>query len=175
MERGLICNQRTVLAIQAGATQTRVPMKKQPKYVEVGLSDEANPGDIAIEDGRVWVCSSYSVRIPDAIKWRYARSPFGVPGDRLYVKTKFKIWNEPHFNRTWLTFPTELGLQGKSLTVHGPIRYKNGREMADGWHAGSQLPRYAAPVILLVKRVWVEQTEGVWEWCCEYEKLSDNS
>lgn len=154
-EKGLLCNERTVLAIQARKqTQDRRPLKRQPDYID-SLPSTALPGEVAIVDGVVWVCSQYSQRLPDAIKWRYLPSPFGIPGTRLYVRETWKacgsslppqqtlVRYKADNDTAWLESPDP------PKTCSGP------------WRPSIHMPRWASRINLLVKRVWVELVKDI--------------
>jgi len=151
-ERGLICNQRTVLAILAGATQDRRPIK----------------GDVAgaAGDGR-----SFQACYQDGTSSQVF-SPFGVPGDRLYVRETMQCIREMETGGIY--YDTIYSANGEHFKGHerGEVQCDDWFEAyRDWWNAGKEsrfipsihMPRWASRINLLVKRVWVERVQDISE------------
>ncbi len=145
--RGLICNERTVLAILAGKqTQDRRPLKQQPHpdFLARGLVNA-----VVQDDGKIrWFMAD---GLSEETNFK---SPFGVPGDRLYVREAFSI--VPLANN-----------EGGQCELVGPIYRADGEsafdtmpaewEFCGKWTPSIHMPRKFSRITLLVKRVWIER------------------
>ena len=127
-ERGMIFNTEMVKAILEGRkTQTRRPVKPQP-------SGEFCRYDLYIKGQALW--SSGDVR----------HSPFGIPGDRIYVREtwcKMKTASRPEDNRIHY-----LASAGKNNFL---------------WRPSIHMPREAARLFLEITDVRVERVRDISE------------
>jgi len=134
-ERPILFNDEMVRAILDGRkTQTRRPVKPQPGheyYLSLGPT------------GRGWVWSDGQAGNPcEPHCCHEMESPFGVAGDRLWVRECWAIgtsWAECDYRAT-----NERGYAGK-------------------WTPSIHMPRSASRLNLLVKRVWVERVRDISE------------
>lgn len=149
-DRPILFNADMVRAILRGAkTQTRRPVKPQR-----WLSDA--PCRFAVRDG--------SFFDPDGNDYR---SPFGAPGDRLYVR---ETWCRHNRDLSGVVYRADLASEEVSLRAE---RNANGSVL---WRPSIHMPKWAARIWLKVERVWVErvqdiseedaQAEGFERWTC---------
>jgi hypothetical protein len=126
-ELPILFNDEMVRAILDGRkTQTRRPVKPQP--------NPNHEGPFLISNGGWVTCENEP---PDRLKCYPLKSPFGQPGDLLYVR------------ETWATCYANQ----KPYYIY--------REECDGgsraWRASIHMPKKAVRIWLKVGRVWVER------------------
>ena len=139
-ERPIIMTSESVRAILDGRkTQARMVMKPQPElrcnFYEFG--------------GAGWSCSITSITPINGHSLYYA-CPYGVPGDRLWVREKFKIG------------------QGRSIVYFDtPSRWAEGMS----WKPSIFMPRWASRITLEVVNVRVEQLTDISDSDCYAEGI----
>ena len=146
----ILMNGEMVRAHMAGRkTQTRRPVKPQPP---AGFNDpwQGHNGQWFVMDGR-----------PGArLDSHPLRSPFGRPGDTLWVREMFAA------------FTGGSGEHGEYDEAEGPLcdeRSYTFAYRADGtsrparWRPSIHMPRAASRITLNVKRVWVERVQDIAE------------
>ncbi|HBM2806306.1 hypothetical protein M7982_23720 [Enterobacter hormaechei subsp. xiangfangensis] len=135
IERGMIFNGEMVRAILDGRkTQTRRVMKPQPD--EDGLAKVINGP---------WVDTSE----------RIYRCPFGVPGDRIWVR---ETWAEAGASAP------DLKLYRANYPAHVPTHYENVPPAEDvRWTPSIHMPRWASRILLEITDVRVEQLKSISE------------
>lgn len=176
-ERPILFSGPMVLAILAGTkTQTRRIIKPQP----VG-------GDRIHESEDGWVVG----RMRDSENaWGELRCPYGVPGDRLWVRETWRIgaWDENEgriaidyvdgsdkhwrsdptdedgekFNRLWQGSCDELHRKGISADSDGQYQWKPG-DSPLRWRSGRFMPRWASRITLEVTEVRVQRLQEISE------------
>lgn len=145
-ERPMPFNAEMVRAILAGdKTQTRRPIKNAPAWAKCVFTDG---------NGRFYFHTS-----PDGIGslTKLIKSPFGRPGDRLWVREKFAAPKRfDHLSPralqqdsiipqlTYFARPTESKVAGVGKT-----------------RLSRHMPRLCSRIDLLVKRVWVERVQDI--------------
>lgn len=152
-ERPILFNGEMVRAILDGRkTQTRRPIKPQPP---VGFDDprQGHDGQWFVMDGR-----------PSALLASYPlRSPFGKPGDTLWVRETFLD-----------LCPPEDGEPGEAIYREGEKLSRDGSPMWweeewTGWRPSIHMPRWASRTTLTVKRVWVGRVQDITDEAVEAE------
>lgn len=146
-ERGMIFNGEMVRAILDGRkTQTRRIMKPQPD--EDGLAKIINGP---------WVDTSE----------RIYRCPFGVPGDRIWVR---ETWAEAGASAP------DLKLYRANYPAHVPTHYENVPPAEDvRWTPSIHMPRWASRILLEITDVRVEQLNDISEEDARSEGISGSS
>lgn len=156
-EHPILFNGEMVNAILDGRkTQTRRPLKPQPP------EDFEDP--CQGRDGHWFV---FDNRPPDILDSYPLRSPFGQPGDALWVRETWRPVVEG-WHSYW-----EFAADGTSKAMHGhddvlhlkrvALRF-HGADKArhsEAWHPSTQMPRAASRLTLTVKRVWVERVQSI--------------
>jgi len=143
-----------VLAILDGSkTQHRVVVKPQPQIVS---SNDASWRD---DKSDLWRNSA-----------QYARdcSPFGVPGDLLWVRETFSAWHGgmTDCGEEWDEVEGPLSEWGPHSDVHGvpTIEYAADRKRsATRWRPSIHMPRWASRITLRVVSVRVERLQDISE------------
>jgi len=168
-DRPIIMARGPMLNLLAGRkTQTRRPVRKSWDDVTIAKPDPHRGGGmvevntLASIAGRVeWPC------VEDQHgDWHLLRSPFGVPGDRLWVRETWARYYEPGRGETIFDYRAD----------HNPEpRYPAGWDDADPnllaearelghlprWRPSIHMPREACRVHLRIKRVWVERVQAI--------------
>ena len=153
-EHGTLMNGEMIRAFSDDRKgQTRRPVKPQPAPSFGPPCDEAIPAG----DG-MWMFGNRAAREAlHAQCGQLARSPFGVPGDRLW------------FRETWapnLGYSKGIAYRADyheaCEVVVGPAN-QDGEPAVDvaRWHPSIHMPRWAARYTPLVKRVWVERVQDI--------------
>ena len=134
-EHPLICKDSVLRNIMAGIqTQDRRPVK--------GLEDWRDMHPHESIDG-VWL-------FPDAIgNYAKVKSPFGAPGDRLWVRECFN----PHY----------FGYQKPGYRADYDAAKVGDVVPEPKWTPSIHMPRWACRTTLLVKRVWVHRIQDITE------------
>jgi hypothetical protein len=160
-ELPILMNGQMVRSVLEGRkTQTRRPMKARRGLEIHGPCDdgkfymvpEGTMGDVEPN------CTPVEIK-----------SPFGAPGDVLYVRENWK--------RSTPDLPDGVIYQADNLLVYdlpsNAVRFLQGNEIPrDGkWRPSIHMPRELSRTDLLVKRVWVEKDENEWVWACEFEVI----
>lgn len=153
-EIGIICNERQVLAIQVGATQLRRPAKKQPHpdFLARGLCNA-----VVQDDGRIrWFMADGLSESPRE------RSPFGLPGDRLYVRETWCVGRVVCAD-VMEGEPEELFVsqcRGETDVIYRAQCVKHSVTTEDAiWRPSIHMPKRFSRITLLVKRVWIERVD----------------
>ncbi len=162
-ERPILFNSWKVRAIHDGATQTRRPMKDPPECMPhpccwyeptIVVRGEECPGP------RVY--GTYN----DDRGWK---SPFGAPGDLLWVRETWRVW-AGYDNRRPLAIPKDGG-PAIGERNFSPQRVSYYADKASGltpsgddwgrWRPNIHMPKWACRTRLLVKRGWVERLTSI--------------
>jgi len=163
-ERGIILTPEKVLAFQGGATQMRVPMKPQPSRDMTELRVEIVHGEAVL---------TY-LAYPKGGTARHAicGSPFGAPGDVVWGKETLHCEFTTSDNITPSGAMGVYSADGKVVTVGGKAVdwVECRRDPYFETCQSNHMPRELSRIVRTVKRVWVEQTAGACEWCCEFEE-----
>lgn len=140
-ERGILFNGEMVRAILEGRkVQTRRPVKEQDRL-------RMGPGHFKDSTAVNYLnyFGSWQTWVPNA---KSMRSPFGLPGDRLWVR---ETWGgEPHDD------VDEHGLGTYSLVYRANLP-DGARIAGQPWRPSTHMPRWASRITLEVQRVWVER------------------
>ncbi len=136
-----------VRAILAGMkTQTRRPIKpRDPSWTYSAIDDG--------EDGVLWL-----YEIDDMGDYNRGASPFGVPGDTLWVRETWAHTND---------------YDGQYLMDGRKALYRADEEQAiipSRWRPSIHMPRWASRITLKVTRVWVERVQDIWVWAAEFQQ-----
>ncbi|MEJ5067838.1 hypothetical protein WH292_08120 [Enterobacter sp. MYb186] len=150
-ERGMIFNGEMVRAILDGRkTQTRRIIKN----CTVGR-DEISP---FIRVGKFTGC--YPDDVPELIR---ECSPFGVPGDRIWVR---ETWAEAGAGAP------DLQLYRANYPAHVPSHYENVPPAEDiHWTPSIHMPRWASRILLEITDVRVERLNSISEEDCWAEGI----
>lgn len=137
-ERPILFNGAMVRAILDGSkTQTRRPVKVQPGDVLWG------------SNGLEW---SWLSNTDGGTPADFVRCPFGVPGDRLWVR------------ETWAPDPRAPGVP--CVAVHratDEVALNAALAAPDRWHPSIHMPRWASRITLEVTDVRVERVQDITE------------
>lgn len=153
----ILFNGDMVQAILDGRkTQTRRPMKEQPPDGTKRVV--YNPSDF--EPDRGWYFAPHGGR---------ASSPFGAPGDLLYVRECWGIACSTGREDLLLRLPLHeyerLDDYGEHDCMapgyHIVYRATHHEEISKGWRRSIHMPKWAARIRLRVKRVWVKQVQAI--------------
>ena len=153
-ERGILFNGEMVRAILDGRkTQTRRPVKPQPpEWAEQVHESGKQPG--------LWLAWEFA---GDATHHsELGASPFGVPGDRLWVR---ETWfaNDYRCTAPIPKAPPEDFNRERDLyfRADGEMFDQDGYGFEPGchWEPSIHMPRWASRLTLEVKRVWVERVQ----------------
>lgn len=117
-------------------TQTRMPVKFRDPSGTYSIVDDS--------EGDLWVFDA-----DEAGQWHRARSPFGVPGDALWVR---ECWA-----RT-TDYDGQFLLDGVKALYRAD---NNGSVTPSRWRPSIHMPRWASRLTLPVKRVWVERVQSI--------------
>lgn len=127
------------------------------------------------------------------------KCPYGVVGDRLWVKEKWRIgaWDENRgrmcidyadgprtewldvpdpnwFEEVWIECSNELHDIGVKTNAHGNYHWEPG-ESPLRWRPSITMPRWASRILLEITNVRVERvqepTAGDWVWVITFKKL----
>jgi len=87
---------------------------------------------------------------------RVEKSPFGKPGDVLWVRETFAPMK-------WVIGSNHYKADNAYFPEHSTPK----------WTPSIHMPKSACRIKLKVKRVWIErvQDKNKWVWCCEYEVI----
>jgi len=151
MERGLIAKPETVKALLAGGTQHRVPVRGMGvTHYDCEYMGEHEDHDHMFEWG--------------GGNCTYLSSPFGVPGD--------VVWFKEGLIRGTCGFVAWRNDPARGPLLDGEFRpWQSCKFWRRDYVASTHMPRWASRLVYTVKRVWVEQAEGVWCWAAELEKV----
>jgi len=159
-ERGILFNGDMVRAILDGRkTQTRRPIKKQPPRWTWNIHKwDDDCIDIREDDNHFWV-----------------KTPFGAPGDRLWVR---ETWAEAfEINRTFYRADADDdGTIPYLLNGAGGLGGGVGNATVDKWRPSIHMPRWASRITLEVERVWAERVQEIseanaWAEGCPEERI----
>jgi len=145
-ERPILFNTEMVQAILDGRKiQTRRVIKPQPlpdpaRIEYYGISDKYSLSD--------WVCTSNSGKVGIFKPFSY-KCPYGVPGDRLYVK---EAWRPKAHN-----FPTGYPYEYKATAE------QDGAPVDEPWKSSMFMPKKAARIWLEITDIRVERVQDITE------------
>jgi len=143
-EHPLLVNDATSLAILNG-TQTQDRRLVKPQPTPLGHIDAINYG--VCDCGKTWCQIVSNGPTPDghSNQWEMVQcSPFGKPGDVLWVREAYRVTYHKHQYRYRSTPPVVEGKQPK-------------------WRPNIHMPRTACRTLLTAKRVWVERVQDITE------------
>ncbi|MGE4243663.1 hypothetical protein [Ramlibacter sp.] len=165
-ERGILMSAPMSCALLAGTkTQTRRAVKPQPSAGDIIQRKGTDPG---------WIVG----QLRDSENaWREIRCPYGVPGDRLWVREACWIYGQWHEDGKTRT--------GKCRWRFKPIgqrvRFDNpGHEQCAHWGKGPgwshrpsiHMPRWASRILLEITEVRVERLRDISEEDARAEGMS---
>lgn len=150
--RGVIFNADEVLAAQANRKmEFRRAVKPQPVFGKNTLRWELEPDGTLREVARIGKSDS-AIIYGD----RPRRCPFGVPGDRLWVR------------ETWCDVPVgdggDMGVIHKADGEDAEEGIAEGWEFMGRWRSPATMPRRASRILLEVTAARVERVDGIWLW-----------
>ena len=151
-EHPVLFNGDMVRAIQSGMkTQTRRPIRPQPTE-STYLS-----GDTLID------------AVPGVLMARRIRSPFGAPGDRLWVR---ETWR-PCYSNGPLNWHVLYRADG--VRIHREEREADLKYMRSGdhWRPNIHMFRWASRINLPITRVWVQRIQDISDEDAAAEGLSE--
>ena len=189
-ELPILCNGDTVRAILDGRqTQDRRPIKPQPRWEE---SPQPSLKDPSLFCGRYCIGNVYGELGPDySVEVDEARSPFGAPGDHLYVREHwaYKGWSSNGGNRRHVHYHADKSRRTvcfdsfaemfeagpKQNVVYPPGFDDLGQEdqrhirfsliwkwwERQGSKPSIHMPRWASRITLEVERVWCERVQEI--------------
>jgi len=179
-ERGLLCNGDVSRAIRDGRqTQDRRPARGIGGRKFGGFVIESTNSKRLRNDAIFYRGDSVTM----GYDYAYSRSPFGKPGDRLYVRETWADVNTEEGPaicyradsgvRTWHNFSESFGPDygaGPSMDYDAyPGDYAMwwsdllNKEPGHKWHPSIHMPKWAARTWLEVLRVWVERIQDISE------------
>ncbi len=157
----ILRNDASVRAILAGTqTQARQPLVPQPDDDLLGC-EWYNPTRIDQHGEESPGPTIYGCYTEEA-GWA---SPFGGPGDRLWVRECWRPWYHMGGRHT----------QGREGVVYRADNHSRELPLPLGcwtidrackWRPSTNMPRWASRLTLLVKRVWVERLQVISAWDC---------
>ena len=159
-ETGIIAKAEKIRAFLGGATQMRVPIPlKEDRHYDDNIGSW---GENSLRPGFWDYVGVLGVGDP-------VRCPFGSPGDTVWFR---ETWRASHVKGR--ERPMVCVSYKASPDIFNFIQFHDdilppSRQLTRQWKSSTQMPRWASRIVRKVKRVWVEQTEGVWEWCVEFE------
>jgi len=147
-EHPILFNAEMVRAILDGKTQHRLPCKTQP------------PGKLH------WGCvggNGFGFYDNGGVKYR---SPFGSPGDVLWVRETWMIGN--YYDCSPLTVSFKADAQAVTyphddLPERACVLARRYRFQSGNWRPSIHMPKWACRIRLRVKRVWVERVQSISE------------
>ena len=154
-ERPIIFNGEMVRAIREGRkTQTRRVVKPQPDEV---VKDAYHTKGLFVP--RVGTCSEGDIKCP-----------YGVPGDRLWVRETWQGWKQTsHEYDEWepMTTDNRGGLNHSEYREewggYEVIEYAATSDSMGPWNPSIHMPRWASRMTLAVKSVRVERVQDISE------------
>jgi len=183
-ELPILMNGDAVRAIlDDGQTQDRRPIKPQPTGWNPTLNTEGAwlfcvAGDMDYSEGPF-------------------KSPFGAPGDHLYVRETWRIagWNPDYgtvriqyktdgkisddfeteeanlFERWWVQSTNECLSGGFVADENGWFQFDN-KDCPTRWRSSTQMHKWASRITLEVERVWAERVQEISPSDCEAEGIT---
>lgn len=159
-ERGIIMHGRSVRGILDGRkTQTRRIVKPQPVWTGARWTW---PKNRATSASRPWY--SYMDTLDHC--------PYGVPGDRLYVREEWQMYSRGGITdgvRDWYGYEIEFRADGarKDLEHNGPYHsdpYVSTFDSGRGrWRPSIHMPKWAHRIMLEITGVRVERVQEIGE------------
>lgn len=168
-ERPILFSAPMVRAILAGTkTQTRRAVKPQPALVDPRnsrLPGLYRNGDFAWRDkGAPLGCATISCKPNGPDGWALENSPFGQPGDRLWVR---ETWAAPHSEDA----RPPRAIQCDWMRIHYAATEERGGLL---WRPSIHMPRWASRITLEITGVRVERLQGISEADAEAEGCAKN-
>ena len=156
-----------VRAILAGTkTQTRRAVKPQPALVDPrnsSLPGLYRNGDFAWRDkGAPLGCATISCKPNGPDGWALENSPFGQPGDRLWVR---ETWAAPHSEDA----RPPRAIQCDWMRIHYAATEERGGLL---WRPSIHMPRWASRITLEITGVRVERLQDISEADAQAEGCS---
>jgi len=162
-ERPILFSGEMVRAILEGRkTQTRRMVKPQPK----GFWGDPNN---CIAGGVLQaICHDPNARNMGKISDKYIRVPYGVPGDRLWVRETWQVFEHED------VAIDELRRRYRDGQLAGELVYKadDPNEAVERWRSGLHLPREFSRITLGVTGVRVERLQEISEADCAAEGIA---
>lgn len=185
----LLLNDAMVRATLAGLkTQTRRPLRPQPYIKPTGYdhghwsyytTTHVSGASSLVPEGHPligkWV---YIGRFGDGHHHPVSEpvvSPFGKPGDTLYVR---ECWKVPLTKASYTGNPDDHGGENDPCVGYrATMTYKCGKPVPDSrgshvWKPSIHMPKWASRLHLPVKRVWVERVQNISEADARAEGLT---
>lgn len=151
-ERPILFSGEMVRAILDGRkTQTRRVIKPQPTQVLP---------EIAPQNWK-WQKNESSPVTGVGSEWMLEQSPFGVPGDELWVRETWDVCYKPRKKRVLIAYRAD-GDFTYDKTLDGieenqlPKAWKDAR-----WHPSIHMPRWASRIQLRIKDIRVERVQDI--------------
>jgi len=175
-ERGIILKSEQVLAFLGGATQMRVPMKKQPPSVVSLITWHEHGMFLGYDDQGRLVGPSWG--------WK---SPFGVPGDTVAIKESedSAVSIVRTVKRVWVERVYDI-IPGDCIASIGNIPGSSDYAGDPDEHPWDYYNRcFASPFVKYWDKTWgnpklpLDQEDpmlyesGPWVWCAEFEDNSE--
>lgn len=89
------------------------------------------------------------------------RSPFGVPGDRLWAAEAWRVVDNTCGGRQYMIAYRAGGIAGAEW--HARPREEPQLTTHAKWRPSTNMPRWASRITLVVKRAWIEQVRDISE------------
>lgn len=160
-EKPILFSGEMVKAILDGTkTQTRRVVKG--KFIPGPYDVVQLVGD---EEVGLWAPRSKSGKMFIDHTWRPFRCPYGVPGDRLWVRERWWTKYEPNQNRSW----AGVGEYCKDtcVNIHGKIKDR------DGYHPSIHMFRWLSRITLEITDIRVERVQDITEEDARAEGITD--
>mgnify|MGYP001578872327 CR=1 FL=1 len=173
-------------------------------HVDIHARDSSLALAQAILDGRKTqtrrICKG-ARELSRAADWPVETCPYGQPGDRLWVREKWRIgaWNEDSgefaidycdgprreylsdpsdedcekFNDMWIECCDELRAKGIDVDIDGKYRWKPG-DSPLRWRPSIHMPRWASRITLEVTGVRVQRLADISQSDCRAEGCSES-
>lgn len=160
----IIMTGESVRAILDGRkTQTRRIIKPQPIGYRTCWSDDLEDGDVYIEtDGSLWkACESKgrNKRVAGELTPVEIKSPYGVVGDRLWVRETWLLYNHmgQYIGKAPKTKPDDLDIGYKA----DGVGTKEGLLEVWPWRSPIFMPKWACRIWLEITGIKVERVQEI--------------
>jgi len=138
-EYPVLSNDEMARAIRNGRkTQMRCPVK--------GVPEGATEVRAEVSNGKL-IATYRAFSDGGSARWGIGESPFGGPGDRLWVRECWAYVNDYNGHRV--------------LDGHTVLYRSDGDIEPNRWRPSSNMPRWACRTILEVVDVWVERVQDI--------------
>ena len=176
--RSAILRPHEAAAIVAGRqTQIRRPAKEWTKWVQRDAWELRN------------VAGGFECALIGAERGHPIYSPFGRPGDILVGREAYALehsvehddepphndgrpirWRPESDTEGWIPRWTQAHYRATDPTPE--LAYEDSEEPGCRWRSPVCMPLEFARIRKPVLRMWVEQIDGIWHWCCEFERYA---